>query len=188
MSGWRWCATSARRWIRSRRRGRRCWRWNWTRWCRRLWAMARMRTPRQMTIYRMLSDFATFSRACWPDAPLRPYQLEAALPVLAAVERGAGGSFCWLFARQAGKDETLARALAECDVAGTVFRADWQRVAADVPAYGDHVRGRIAALGATHPFIRTEYGLEELDAAGGLFPPARQAQMRGDHARQHAGT
>ena len=65
-----------------------------------------------------------------------------------------------------------------------IFRADWQVVAASVPAYGAHVRERMAQLGADHPFIRTEYGLEELDAAGGLFPPRRQAQMRGTHPRR----
>src|SRR5579859_1327339 len=58
-----------------------------------------------------------------------------------------------------------------------LVQADWQRVAAELPAYGDHVRARIAQLGAQHPFIQSEYELRELDAAGGLFPAARQAQM-----------
>ena len=65
-----------------------------------------------------------------------------------------------------------------------VWRVGWDAVAADLPAYGDRVRARMAQFGADHPFIRTEYLLRELDEAGGLFPPARLAQLRGDHPRQ----
>jgi hypothetical protein len=65
-----------------------------------------------------------------------------------------------------------------------VFRVPWQRVAEDLPAYGDRVKARIAQLGDQHPFIRTEYALEELDGEGGLFPEHRLAQMRGDHPRR----
>ena len=61
----------------------------------------------------------------------------------------------------------------------------WEVVAAELPAYGARVRARIDQLGATHPFIRTEYCLEELDGDGGLFPPHRLAQMAGDHPRRH---
>ncbi len=61
----------------------------------------------------------------------------------------------------------------------------WEEVAAALPAYGARVRARIAQLGPTHPFIRTEYCLEELDGDGGLFPPHRLAQMAGDHPRRH---
>jgi hypothetical protein len=43
-------------------------------------------------------------------------------------------------------------------------------------------------LGENHPFIRTEYCLQELDGDGGLFPEHRIAQMRGDHPRQHRAT
>lgn len=65
-----------------------------------------------------------------------------------------------------------------------LFRADWQVVARDVPAYGERVRARIARLGADHPFIRTEYRLEPLDGAGLFLDATRQAQMAGDHPRQ----
>jgi hypothetical protein len=34
-------------------------------------------------------------------------------------------------------------------------------------------------LGDHHPFIRTEYELEELDGDGGLFPPERREPLRG---------
>jgi hypothetical protein len=252
-----------------------------------------------------------FSQALYPGRALRRYQLDAAAPILAAVDRQAGGRFVLLFARQAGKDELLAQLLAyllaryqgkgdsmvmatptykpqalvsrrrlvertatplhpgahgadgyrlvvrhagvaflsgeeQANVRGetanrllvaneaqdlepglwdsrfapmtastnaptvfsgtpwasgsllsremaaladtpALFRADWQAVAAEVPAYGEHVRGRIAQLGAQHPFILSEYGLQELDAAGGLFPPRRQAQMHGTHPRRVLG-
>jgi len=67
-----------------------------------------------------------------------------------------------------------------------VFRVPWETVAASVPAYGERVRARIAQFGASHPFIRTEYFLEELDGDGTLFPAQRLAQLQGDHPRRHA--
>lgn len=81
------------------------------------------------------------------------------------------------------------RHLAEQEAAdGTkrVFRVAWEEVAALVPAYGERVRARIAQFGPAHPFIRTEYFLEELDGDGSLFPPQRLAQLQGEHPRRHA--
>jgi hypothetical protein len=69
-----------------------------------------------------------------------------------------------------------------------VFKVDWEEVAYWVPQYGEQVRARIAQFGRDHPFIRTEYFLEELDSEGRLFGPARRAQMRGDHPRQRSAT
>lgn len=69
-----------------------------------------------------------------------------------------------------------------------VFKVGWEEVARHVPEYGEQVRARIAQFGRDHPFIRTEYFLEELDAEGKLFGPARRAQMRGDHPRQRSAT
>jgi hypothetical protein len=66
-----------------------------------------------------------------------------------------------------------------------VWRVAWEEVAAELPAYGERVRARIAQFGADHPFVRTEYALEELEGAGGLFPPHRLAQLAGDHRRRH---
>jgi hypothetical protein len=48
------------------------------------------------------------------------------------------------------------------------------------------VRARIAQFGPDHPFIRTEYCLQELDGEGGLFPPGRIAAMQGHHPRRHS--
>jgi len=59
-------------------------------------------------------------------------------------------------------------------------------VAQHVPAYAAHVADRITRLGRQHPLIKTQYFLEEIDSEGGLFPPARQALMRGTHPRLRA--
>jgi hypothetical protein len=86
-----------------------------------------------------------------------------------------------LLARQMRHLEEMERQ----DGVKRVWRVPWERVAIDLPAYGERVRARIAQLGANHPFIKTEYCLEELDGEGGLFPAHRLAQMRGDHPRRH---
>ena len=67
-----------------------------------------------------------------------------------------------------------------------VFMVPWPRVAAEVPAYGAYVQGEMARLGAEHPLIRTQYGLEEIDAEAGMFPPQRRERMRGQHAPHEA--
>jgi len=258
----------------------------------------------------LLADLETFSRHLYPTRTLRRYQLEAALPILAAITARKGGSYCLVFSRQSGKDELLAqlqafllarhqlrggnlvmgaptfkpqclisrRRLLErvrtpvhigargsdgyrvtCGLAGasflstepsanirgdtadlalianeaqdvlierwdsalspmtastnapsifsgtpwtddslltreratarsthTLFEADWRRVADELPAYAEHVRGRMKVLGEGHPFIQTEYCLKELGSQGGMFPPRRLAQMRGKHERQVA--
>jgi hypothetical protein len=69
-----------------------------------------------------------------------------------------------------------------------VFKVGWEEVAHYVPEYGDQVRARIAQFGKDHPFIRTEYFLEEIDDESRLFGPARRAQMRGDHPRARSAT
>jgi hypothetical protein len=85
-----------------------------------------------------------------------------------------------LLARQLRHLEELER----YDGARRVWRVPWDRVARELPPYGERVRARIAQLGADHPFIRTEYCLQELDGEGGLFPPHRLARLQGDHPRR----
>lgn len=90
------------------------------------------------------------------------------------------------------RDTLLARQMAflreeeQRDGVQRVWTVPWQIVARELPAYGARVRARMAQFGPEHPFIRTEYCLEELDGEGGLFPPARIAAMQGDHPRRHA--
>jgi hypothetical protein len=61
------------------------------------------------------------------------------------------------------------------------FRADADVVAAEVESYKLYVEKQIAKLGRQHPIIKTQYFLEEIDASGGMFPPARRALTRGKH-------
>lgn len=81
---------------------------------------------------------------------------------------------------------TYAAELEQRDGVQRLWRVTWQRVAEDVPAYGERVRARIAQLGATHPFIRTEYELIPLDGDGGMFGAIRQQLITGTHPRRHA--
>jgi hypothetical protein len=89
------------------------------------------------------------------------------------------------------RETLLARQLAflegqeAADGIQRVWRIPWEIVAAEIPAYGERVRARIAQFGVDHPFIQTEYCLRELDGAGSLFPPQRLAQLAGDHPRRH---
>jgi len=65
-----------------------------------------------------------------------------------------------------------------------VFVLDADDVAAEVPAYGEFVAGEVRKHGRNHPFVKTQYFSEEIDAEGGMFPPARLALMRGEHCRR----
>lgn len=75
------------------------------------------------------------------------------------------------------------RELEAQDGVSRIFEAGWQRVAADNPRYGERVQARIAQFGPDHPFIRTEYCLQEIDGEGGLFPVWRRQLMQGRHPR-----
>ncbi len=94
-----------------------------------------------------------------------------------------------LLARETARVEA-ARAEAAEDVAmeGTahLWQADWEAVAQSVPAYGERVRARIAAVGADDPFVRTEYRLLPLAGAGRLLDAGRLMQMHGTHPRIRA--
>ena len=59
-------------------------------------------------------------------------------------------------------------------------------VGREVPAYAAFVADQVAKLGRNHPLIRTQFFSEEIDADGGLFPPARRALMQGTHGWQTA--
>ncbi len=65
-----------------------------------------------------------------------------------------------------------------------VFIVSPEQVAAENPAYGAFVARQVRKLGRQHPLVRTQFFNEELEADGGLFPPARRALMQGDHAPQ----
>ncbi len=67
-----------------------------------------------------------------------------------------------------------------------VFCVTADEVRREVPAYGAHVDEQVARLGRNHPFVKTQYFGEEIDAEGGMFPASRLALLRGDHPPQGA--
>src|SRR5690606_22503282 len=67
-----------------------------------------------------------------------------------------------------------------------VFLVPPERVTAANPDYGRFLDEQVRRYGRRHPVVAAEYFLEPIDGAGGLFPPARMALMRGDHPRLRA--
>ena len=68
------------------------------------------------------------------------------------------------------KRTLLTRELPRAERDGRLIRVAWPEIADELPAYGDHVKRQIAVLGAQHPYIRSEYGVElsvERRCAGG---------------------
>ena len=63
-----------------------------------------------------------------------------------------------------------------------VFFFTAREVRGCLPAYGLTVDRAVARLGRQHPLVKTQYFCETVDAQVSLFPPARQALMRGSHA------
>ena len=70
------------------------------------------------------------------------------------------------------------------DGARRVFLVGPEQVTAANPAYAVFLAEQVRRYGRRHPIVAAEYFLEPIDGAGGLFPPARLALMRGDHPRQ----
>jgi hypothetical protein len=60
----------------------------------------------------LFGDVATFSSSLMAGFALRPYQLEVARAIIDSVIHRRGRQFAIVFARQAGKDETIAQTLA----------------------------------------------------------------------------
>ncbi len=72
-------------------------------------------------------------------------------------------------ARQAEKEDGRKR----------VFMVDAEQVRECVEWYGKHVDGAIRKYGREHPFVKTQYFNEEIDAKGGMFTAAHRALMEG---------
>ena len=92
----------------------------------------------------------------------------------------------WTSRTLLARELRAARKAEQKDGIQRVFVLTADDVSKEVPAYGDFVAGQIARLGRNHPMIKTQYFSEEIDAEGGLFPPARVALMRGGHLPQLA--
>jgi len=87
----------------------------------------------------------------------------------------------WTSRTLLARELRAARDAEKKDGVQRVFVLNAEDVTAEVPAYGDFVAAQVAQLGRTHPFIKTQYFSEEIDATGGLFPPDRCALMQGKH-------
>lgn len=65
-----------------------------------------------------------------------------------------------------------------------VFLVDADHVGRFNPLYKLHVRDELLKHGRNHPFIRTQYYCEEIDAQAGMFNAGRLALMIGDQPAQ----
>ncbi len=83
------------------------------------------------------------------------------------------------------REEQAAMAKQQADGIQRVWRLTADDVATEVSAYGDFVADQVSKLGRNHPMVRTQYYSEDIDAAGGLFPPERLALIYGIHPPQH---
>ena len=92
----------------------------------------------------------------------------------------------WTSRTLLARELRAARQAEQTDGIRRVFVLTAEDVGREVPAYADFVAGQVARLGRNHPMIKTQYFSEEIDAEGGLFPPARVAMMHGAHAPQVA--
>ena len=68
-----------------------------------------MNSYRQTRLIEIHRDIGRFSRFVWPNVALRPYQARVAREIASSVLSGEGRQFAIVFARQSGKDETLAQ-------------------------------------------------------------------------------
>lgn len=75
------------------------------------------------------------------------------------------------------------RALQEADGIQRVYIVTPYEVSAENPDYGNFVQKQIEKYGREHPFVKTQLFNEEIDAEGGMFPPARRAMVQGQHPK-----
>jgi hypothetical protein len=73
-----------------------------------------------------------------------------------------------------------ARAAEKRDGRKRMYMVDADEVRKHVAWYGEHVDGAIQKYGREHPFVKTQYFNEEIDATGGMFSAAHRALMASD--------
>lgn len=83
----------------------------------------------------------------------------------------------WTSTTLLGRELRSAQAAEKKDGRRRVFRLTADEVSVEVEAYRRHVEEKIARMGRSHPMVRTQYFSEEVDGAGGMFPPERMAKM-----------
>jgi hypothetical protein len=87
----------------------------------------------------------------------------------------------WTSKTLLARELRAAREAEKLDGIQRVFLRNGEQVGLEVKAYQRHLAEQVARLGRQHPMIKTQYYSEEIDAEGGMFPPARRALMWGDH-------
>jgi hypothetical protein len=92
----------------------------------------------------------------------------------------------WTSRTLLAREKRLALQAQAADGIRRVFELTADQVGAEVRAYRAFVDGEIAKLGRNHPFIRTQFFSEEIDAEAGMFPERRLALMRGSHPAESA--
>lgn len=90
----------------------------------------------------------------------------------------------WTSRTLLARELRAAREAEKRDGQRRVFMIQADEVAQEVPAYGEFVGEQVAKLGRNHPLVKTQFFSEEIDAEGGMFPPARRALMQGSHERR----
>ena len=72
------------------------------------------------------------------------------------------------------REQRAALELEQADGIKRLFSITADQVRQEVPAYGRFVDSEIARHGRSHPFVKSQYFCETIDAEGGMFPPARR--------------
>ncbi len=102
-----------------------------------------------------------------------------------ASSRAATRIFCgtvWTSSTLLAQMLRACREAEKMDGLRRVFLYTAEDVRKENPKYGRYVDAEVRRLGRNHPFIKTQYFCEEIDAQAGMFPPGRQALMHGSHA------
>lgn len=89
----------------------------------------------------------------------------------------------WTSSTLLARELDNAQQAQESDGEQRVFIVNARQVGAEVPSYRKFVASEVHKLGRNHPFIRTQYFSETIDAESSMFSAERQALMRGSHTR-----
>ena len=106
-----------------------------------------------------------------------------------AASRNATRLLCgtvWTSGTLLSRELRAARRLEETDGIRRAFFFTADDISRENKSYAKYVQGEIARLGRDHPFVRTQYFCEEIDAQAGMFNPGRMALMTGDEPAQEA--
>ncbi len=100
-----------------------------------------------------------------------------------AASRNATRVLCgtvWTSQTLLARELQAARAAEKADGWKRVFFVTAEEVGRENPKYHQFVDGEIARLGRQHPFVKTQFFCEEIDAQISMFNPGRLALMQGD--------